>query len=65
MEKIELAPDFIEFLKLLRAHEVEYLLVGGYAVGFHGYPRTTNDLDVWVSPTPENARRLVSAFFTH
>lgn len=42
---IELPNDFKEFLKLLRAHKVEYLLIGGYAVGYHGYPRATHDLD--------------------
>jgi hypothetical protein len=40
-----LPPDFKEFLKLSNDHEVEYLLIGGYAVGFHGYPRATHDID--------------------
>ncbi len=40
-----LAKDFNEFLKSLNAHRVEYLLVGGYAVGVHGYVRATNDMD--------------------
>jgi hypothetical protein len=39
---------------------VKYLLVGGYAVGFHGYPRATADMDIWVSRTEENAQKLVS-----
>lgn len=56
---IELPNDFKEFLKLLNSHEVKYLVVGGYAVGYHGYPRATNDLDVWVAIAPENARQLV------
>jgi hypothetical protein len=47
-------------LSLLNAHEVEYLLVGGYAVALHGYPRTTADMDIWVSRTDDNARKLVS-----
>lgn len=58
---IELPSDFSAFLKLLRSHGVEYLLVGGYAVGYHGYARATNDLDIWADPSPENAERLVSA----
>ena len=62
MEMIELAPDFKEFLRLLNSHGVEYLLVGGYVVGYHGYPRTTNDLDVWVAVCPENAEKLVTVF---
>jgi predicted nucleotidyltransferase len=56
-----LTPDFSEFLKLLNAHGVEYLLVGGYAVALHGYPRATVDLDVWVRATPANAERILDA----
>ena len=44
MEKIELHQDFKDFLKLLNSQNVEYLLVGGYAVGYHGYPRATGDI---------------------
>ena len=51
--------NFREFIALLNANNVKYLIVGGYAVGFHGYPRYTKDLDVWVSPDSDNARRLV------
>jgi hypothetical protein len=61
MGTIELPPDLNEFLRLLNSHDVEYLLVGGYAVGLHGYPRTTGDMDVWVNATPENASKLVGA----
>ena len=46
---IELPPDFREFLKLLNVHKVEYLLIGGYAVGYHGYPRATHDMDIWTA----------------
>ena len=53
-----LARDFKEFLKLLNSNDVEYLLIGGYAVGIHGYIRTTNDLDIWVNLSPENAARI-------
>ena len=53
-----LARDFKEFLKLLNSNNVEYLLIGGYAVGIHGYIRTTNHLDIWVSVSPENAARI-------
>jgi hypothetical protein len=48
-------------LKLLSSHGVEFLLIGGYAVGIHGYPRGTADLDVWVASTPANAQRIVDA----
>lgn len=43
MATICLPPDFKEFLKLLEENEVEYLLIGGYAVGFHSYPRATGN----------------------
>jgi hypothetical protein len=56
-----LTADFKEFLSVLNAHRVDYLLVGGYAVGLHGYPRATVDLDVWVRATPDNARRVLAA----
>ena len=56
-----LTDDFKEFLRLLNANRVEYLLVGGYAVGFHGYPRATVDLDVWVRATRDNAERVLHA----
>jgi hypothetical protein len=56
-----LTDDFREFLRLLNASRVDYLLVGGYAVGLHGYPRATIDLDVWVRATPGNAGRVVEA----
>ena len=58
---IELPPDFKEFLRLLNFHNVEYLLVGGFAVGFHGYPRATSDIDIWVSRSASNATRVVAA----
>ncbi len=59
--ELELPKDFREFLKLLSDHRVKYLLVGGYSVAFHGYTRTTNDIDVWVPKDSENAVRLISA----
>ena len=55
---IRLPEDFKEFLRLLEANEVEYLLVGGYAVGYHGYPRPTGDIDFWISNTSENAEKV-------
>ena len=61
MAKLALASDFKEFLKLLASNEVEYLLVGGYAVALHGYIRSTNDLDIWVRSIPANAENIVNA----
>jgi hypothetical protein len=56
-----LPPDFKEYLNLLNALQVEYLLIGGYAVGYYGYPRATHDMDIWIAIHPENAERIVSA----
>lgn len=55
----ELPEDFREFLNLLRSHGVEYLLIGGYAVGYHGFPRATGDMDIWIALNPANAERVV------
>jgi hypothetical protein len=57
---ITLPPDFKEFLRLLNTHNVEYLIIGGYAVGYHGYPRATNDMDIWIAIHPDNAERMVT-----
>lgn len=51
-------PDFKEFVGYLIAHHVEFVIVGAYALAVHGAPRFTNDLDIFVRPTLENARRL-------
>ena len=56
-----LSADFREFLRLLNDNHVEYLVVGGYAVGFYGYPRYTGDLDIWVRASIENGKRLRKA----
>jgi len=50
--------DFKELLRLLEDNEVEYLIIGGYAVAFHGYPRFTKDLDILFRNSPENINRL-------
>ena len=56
-----LNPDFKEFIQSLNDNQVCYLIIGGYAVAFHGHPRYTKDLDVWVDSTPENAKQLINA----
>ena len=61
MATVNLPPDFREFLKLLNAHQVEYLLIGGYAVAYHGYPRATADMDIWIAVDSQNAERIVAA----
>jgi hypothetical protein len=57
---IQLPPDFKEFLQLLNDHNARYLIVGGYAVGLHGYPRATGDLDIWIAVHPQTARTMVT-----
>jgi len=62
MDEQALPSEFKEFLKLLNEAEVQYLLIGGYAVGYHGYPRATADMDIWVAVSSDNASKLVSVF---
>lgn len=50
--------DFREFFQLLNAHEVQYLVVGGYAVAAHGHPRYTKDIDIWIRVDDVNARKM-------
>jgi hypothetical protein len=54
--------DFREFLQALNEQEVEYILVGGFAVILHGYQRVTGDMDIWVNRTEENYIRIKAAF---
>jgi len=61
MATMRFPADFSAFLRLLADHEVEYPLVGGYAVAYHGYPRATQDLDVWIARHPANAERMAAA----
>jgi len=56
----QLPQDFKEFLKLLNLIEVKYLLVGGYAVSYHGYLRSTADIDLWIAIETQNAEKLVT-----
>ncbi len=57
---LALPNDFKEFLRLLNAKGVEYLLIGGYAVVYHGYPRATNDIGFWIAIHPDNAERMAA-----
>jgi len=58
---IPLPQDFSEFLQSLNDHQVRYLLVGGYAVAYHGYPRSTADMDVWVAMELTNVQAVLAA----
>lgn len=60
MANVNLPSDFKEFLRLLNANRVEYLLIGGYAVAYHGYPRATADMDIRIAVHPRNAETVVS-----
>ena len=54
-----LAKDFLDFVHLLHKHKAEYMIVGGYALAFHGKPRHTGDLDIWINMSSENAARMM------
>ena len=56
---MELDKDFKEFVELLNDKKVQYLIVGGYSVAHHGYPRYTGDFDVWINPTAENSKKII------
>ena len=53
--------DFKEFIQSLNDNQVRYLVVGGYAVALHGYPRYTKDIDIWIDLSSANAARVISA----
>ncbi|HWK07395.1 MAG TPA: hypothetical protein VNS58_27370 [Puia sp.] len=54
--------DFRDFIQAMNNHNVDYILVGGYAVILHGYRRVTGDMDIWVKKTSENYSKLSLAF---
>ncbi|MGN6493035.1 MAG: hypothetical protein ACTHLE_13635 [Agriterribacter sp.] len=58
-ERINLEADFLDFIALCNNHGVRYLIVGGYAVSVHGYPRSTKDMDICIERSEENATKMV------
>jgi predicted nucleotidyltransferase len=58
---MEVPSDYRDLLELFNAHSVEYLVVGAYALAFHGAPQFTRDMDLLVRPTTENAERVLTA----
>jgi hypothetical protein len=60
--KMVLNKHFREFIELLEKNKVRYLIVGGYAVGLHGFPRYTGDLDVFIAISEENAKAVLQGF---
>ena len=58
---MKLSKDLREFIELLNSRKVDYIIVGGHAVAFHGHPRFTGDIDFLLRPSHENAERLIGA----
>ncbi|MGB5192858.1 MAG: hypothetical protein WBN70_07735 [Polyangiales bacterium] len=56
---MDLPSEWLEFLSLLQRHEAKFIIVGAYAMAAHGRPRATQDMDVFVEPSVENAERVV------
>ena len=58
---MKLHPDFGDFVAALNGNGVEYVIVGSFALAFHGSPRATGDIDFWIRPTTSNAKALIKA----
>ena len=58
---MEVQQDFKELLELFNSHKIEYIIVGGYALAYHGAPRYTGDIDIFVRPDKQNAKRIIAA----
>ena len=58
---MKLHPDFSDFIAALNRNNVEYVVVGAFALAFHGHPRATGDIDFWIRPTSSNAKALIKA----
>ena len=58
---MQLDSDFSEFVASFAAHDVRFMIVGGYALAAHGLPRATGDLDAWIWTDPDNARRILGS----
>lgn len=58
---MEVQPDFKELLVLFNEQKIEYVIVGAYALAYHGAPRFTGDIDLYVRPTKNNATRIIAA----
>jgi hypothetical protein len=56
-----LNPDFKEMLSCLKDEEVDFIIVGAYALAAHGFPRATGDIDIWVRNSGENAQKIIRA----
>ncbi len=61
MGTIQLPREFSDMLRLLNEHDARYLVIGGFAVAYHGYPRATGDIDIWVATSGDNPVRVHAA----
>lgn len=61
MAKMQLPADFKDLLRFLNSHQADYMVIGGYAVGYYGYPRPTGDLAIWIAQTDTNVERVSAA----
>ena len=59
-----IADNFTELLNALTKHNVEFMLAGGFAVNYHGYSRTTSDLDIWIKPTNDNKQKIYNSLLS-
>lgn len=64
MDQASLDPNFKEFFECLHSEKVRYMLIGGYAVNYYGYHRSTDDLDIWIALGQENAERVSAVLQT-
>ncbi len=58
-KKINLPNDFIEFIAICNKHGLKYMVIGGFAVSIHGYPRSTKDMDICIQLSDENAEKML------
>jgi hypothetical protein len=61
VQRLKIHPDFSEFVEALGKNGVEFVIVGSFALAFHGYPRATEDIDFWIRPTEGNSEALLKA----
>src|SRR5438874_3898833 len=59
-KQINLESDFLDFIRLCNQYNVKYLVIGGYAVSIHGYPRSTKDMDICIEISEENAEKMIN-----
>jgi len=58
---VKIHPDFRDFIHACNSNQVEYVLVGSFALAYHGHPRATGDMDIWIRPTKQNVRAVLKS----